>query len=49
MPVTAGRIAEMLDVEETALRAPFGHGIKPGHRVKPAVALFPRIDKRTAE
>jgi len=49
MPVTAGRIAEMLDVEETALRAPFGHGIKPGHRVKPPVALFPRIDKRTAE
>jgi methionyl-tRNA synthetase len=45
MPVTARRIAEMLNVDDELLRKPFGEGLKPGHRVKPPVALFPRIEK----
>ncbi len=45
MPATASRMAELLNVDEATLRAPFGHGLKPGHRVKAPIALFPRIDK----
>ena len=45
MPVTARRMIEMLGVDEETLRKPFGEGLKPGHRVKPPVALFPRIEK----
>jgi len=44
MPVTARRIAEMLNVDDDLLCKPFGEGLKPGHRVKPPVALFPRIE-----
>lgn len=46
MPVTAGRIADLLGVDDAGLRAPFGQGLKPGHRVKTAVPLFPRIEKQ---
>ncbi len=45
MPVTSRKILELLAVDEAGARAPFGQGIKRGHRVKPAVALFPRIEK----
>jgi methionyl-tRNA synthetase len=45
MPRVAGKLADLLNVDEALLRAPFGEGLKPGHRVKPAVALFPRIEK----
>ncbi len=45
MPVTARRVAEMLNVDDELLRAPFGKGLRPGHRVNPPVALFPRIEK----
>jgi methionyl-tRNA synthetase len=45
MPVTSQRMAGMLAVNETALRARFGEGIKAGHRVKAPVPLFPRIEK----
>jgi methionyl-tRNA synthetase len=45
MPVTSRKILDLLAVDEAAARAPFGQGIKRGHRVKPPVALFPRIEK----
>jgi methionyl-tRNA synthetase len=46
MPRMAARLAGLLNVDREMLRAPFGEGLKPGHRVKPPVALFPRIEKR---
>jgi methionyl-tRNA synthetase len=45
MPETAGRIARLLNADESIMRSKFGEGLKPGHRVNPPVALFPRIDK----
>lgn len=45
MPVAAANLADLLQVAEATLRAPFGKGLKPGHRVKPPIALFPRIEK----
>ena len=48
MPVTAGRMLEMLAVAPEAAALPFGQGLKAGHRVKPPVALFPRIEKPKA-
>jgi methionyl-tRNA synthetase len=45
MPVTSRKMLDLLAVDEAASRAPFGQGIKRGHRVKPPVALFPRIEK----
>jgi methionyl-tRNA synthetase len=45
MPVTARRMAEMMNLDDELLRKPFGAGLKPGHRVNPPVALFPRIEK----
>jgi len=39
------RRIDLLGVDEIAADAPFGAGLKPGDRVKPPVALFPRIDK----
>jgi methionyl-tRNA synthetase len=45
MPVTSARMFEMLAVDETTARAPFGEGIRRGHRVNPPVPLFPRIEK----
>jgi methionyl-tRNA synthetase len=48
MPVTSGRMLEMLAVAPEAAMLPFGEGLKAGHRVKPPVALFPRIEKPKA-
>ena len=45
MPVTAGKIFDLLNVNDTAARAPYGGGLKPGHKVKAPIALFPRIEK----
>jgi methionyl-tRNA synthetase len=45
MPVTAAKILDLLAVDETIAGAPFGQGIKVGHRIKPPVPLFPRIEK----
>ena len=45
MPVTARKIFDLLDVDEETARQPYGAGLKPGHRVKPATPLFPRIEK----
>jgi methionyl-tRNA synthetase len=46
MPVTARKILDLLEVDEATARTPFGEGLKPGHRVKPATPLFPRIEKK---
>ncbi|MHB8384520.1 MAG: methionine--tRNA ligase [Candidatus Binataceae bacterium] len=48
MPVTSRKILDLLAVDEATAHAPFGQGLKPGHRVKPATALFPRIEKKKA-
>jgi methionyl-tRNA synthetase len=48
MPVTSGKILDLLNVDAALARAPFGQGIKSGHRVKPATPLFPRIEKPKA-
>ena len=45
MPVTARKIFDMLNVDEETARKPFGAGLKPGHKVKAPIALFPRIEK----
>jgi methionyl-tRNA synthetase len=45
MPVTAGKIFNLLNVNSTTARFPYGDGLKPGHKVKAPVALFPRIEK----
>ena len=47
MPVTSRKIFDLLNVEGSAARAQFGAGLKPGHTVKPPIALFPRIEKTT--
>ncbi len=44
MPVTSRKLLDLLNVDEATGAAPFGQGIKPGHRVNPPVALFPRIE-----
>ena len=46
MPVTSKKILGLLNVDENLARAPYGEGIKPGHRVNPTTPLFPRIDKK---
>ncbi len=48
MPVTAGKIFDMLNVDEATARKPYGEGLRPGHRVKAPVALFPRIENPKA-
>ncbi|HYB90853.1 MAG TPA: methionine--tRNA ligase [Candidatus Binataceae bacterium] len=48
MPATAVRLFDLLGIDERAAHLPFGQGLKPGHRVKPATALFPRIEKPPA-
>ncbi|MGH7842032.1 MAG: methionine--tRNA ligase [Candidatus Binataceae bacterium] len=45
MPVTAGKLFAMLNLDEETARKPFGEGLKSGHRVNPPTALFPRIEK----
>ncbi len=46
MPVTSAKILDLLNVDETQARAPYGQGIARSHRVKPTTPLFPRIDKK---
>jgi methionyl-tRNA synthetase len=45
MPTMAAKLVDLLNADEKTLRAPYGEGLKPGHRVKPPIPLFPRIDK----
>jgi methionyl-tRNA synthetase len=45
MPVTAGKVFDMLNLDEKLARAAYGEGLKPGHKVNAPVALFPRIEK----
>ena len=40
------KILALLNVDETVARAPYGQGIKPGHRVNATLPMFPRIDKK---
>ena len=47
MPVTSKKILALLNVDEKLARAPYGEGIKPGHRVNPTTPLFPRIEKKS--
>ncbi|MGH7778855.1 MAG: methionine--tRNA ligase [Candidatus Binataceae bacterium] len=46
MPVTSRKMLDLLAVDEATAHAPFGKGLKPGHRVHPATPLFPRIEKK---
>ena len=45
LPTMSAKLVDLLNVDEKTLRAPYGEGLKPGHQVKPPVALFPRLDK----
>ncbi|MGH7934307.1 MAG: methionine--tRNA ligase [Candidatus Binataceae bacterium] len=45
MPVTAGKLFDLLGIDAEAAHGPYGQGLKPGHKVKVPVALFPRIEK----
>lgn len=46
MPVTSRKLLDLLAVDEVTAHAPFGKGLKPGHRVNAATPLFPRIEKK---
>jgi methionyl-tRNA synthetase len=46
MPITSKKILSLLNVDEKIARAPYGDGIKPGHRVNSTTPLFPRIEKK---
>jgi methionyl-tRNA synthetase len=48
MPVTSKKLLDLLNVDVESASLPPGEGIKPGHRVKPPVALFPRIGQTKA-
>jgi methionyl-tRNA synthetase len=48
LPTMSAKLVDLLNVDEQTLREPYGEGLKPGHRVKPPVALFPRLDKPKA-
>jgi methionyl-tRNA synthetase len=48
MPITTGKLLDLLNLDAAIARRPYGEGLKPGHRVKPPVALFPRIEKPKA-
>ena len=45
LPTMAAKLVDLLNVDEKTLHAPYGEGLKPGHRVKPPIPLFPRIEK----
>ncbi len=45
MPVTAGKIFDLLNVDEAMTRKPYGAGLQPGHKVNAPVPLFPRREK----
>ncbi|MGA2410674.1 MAG: class I tRNA ligase family protein, partial [Candidatus Binataceae bacterium] len=46
MPVTAAKLITMLNVGSETANLPYGEGLKPGHKVNPPTALFPRIDTK---
>jgi methionyl-tRNA synthetase len=48
LPTMSSKLVDMLNVDEKTLRAPYGEGFKPGHRVEPPIPLFPRLDKPKA-
>jgi methionyl-tRNA synthetase len=48
MPVTAGKLATMLNLDPALAGEAWGAGLKQGHRVGAPVALFPRIEKPKA-
>jgi methionyl-tRNA synthetase len=45
LPTMSAKLIDLLNVDDKTLHAPYGEGLKPGHRVKPPIPLFPRIDK----
>jgi len=45
MPVTSRKIFDLLNVDGATTQAPYGDGLKPGHKVKAPIPLFPRIEK----
>lgn len=45
MPITSCKIFDLLNINDASARAPYGYGLKPAHRIKAPVALFPRIEK----
>jgi methionyl-tRNA synthetase len=48
MPITAEKIFDLLNIDDATARKPYGEGLKPGHKVKASVALFPRREKLAA-
>lgn len=48
MPVTARKIFDLLNLDEATALKPYSEGLKPGHKVKPPIALFPRREKPAA-
>jgi methionyl-tRNA synthetase len=48
MPATARKIFDLLNVDETTARKPYGEGLRPGHKVNPPLPLFPRREKLAA-
>jgi methionyl-tRNA synthetase len=44
MPDTARELSHLIAVDEDGLKAPWGKGFAPGHKVNPAKVLFPRIE-----
>jgi methionyl-tRNA synthetase len=48
MPATSRKILDLLNVDQAKAHAPFGEGLRPGHRVNAATPLFPRIEKKQA-
>ena len=44
MPETAAQLRELVAIDETALRAPWGEGFAAGHKIHPPKVLFPRIE-----
>lgn len=46
MPRQAQKLLGLLAVDEAAASAPFGAGLRPGHRVNAPTPLFPRIEKK---
>jgi methionyl-tRNA synthetase len=45
MPRQSARLFDLLGVGGSSATAPFGAGLRRGDRVKPPLALFPRIEK----
>ena len=44
MPDTAAALREILAVGDDQVKASWGDGFKPGHKINPATVLFPRIE-----